>query len=146
MPVTRSKVPFYGCVGMVGLSLVAAVVGRLTHVEAPQTGSVIASRDLQFLDNLDGSVLVRSAQDQQTVEVLTGENGFVRGTMRGLARNRRADNIGADAPFRLTAWSDGRLTLTDLSNDRRVELEAFGSENVAVFAHMLNLSLQPGVN
>ena len=139
MPEPRSKLPFIGISGMVGIALAAAIVGRLTHVDAPQTGTALASRDLVFLDEANGSVLVRNGIDHNTVDVLTGENGFIRGTLRGLARGRRAEHVGSDAPFRLTSWSDGRLTLTDLSNDRRIELEAFGSENVAVFARLLTM-------
>ncbi len=140
MPDTRfHKLPAYAISGMVGLALVAAIVGRLTHVDAPQTGTVIASRDLQFLDGANGSVVVRNTEDNKTVDVLTGENGFIRATMRGLARGRRAESIGSETPFRLTSWSDGRLTLTDMATERRIELEAFGSANVAVFARLLTL-------
>ena len=56
-----------------------------------------------------------------------------------MARARRLDGIGAAPPFRLTAWSDGRLTLDDASDGRHLELEAFGSLNVAVFARLLHL-------
>jgi putative photosynthetic complex assembly protein len=71
------------------------------------------------------------------IAVATGQNGFLRGVLRGFARTRRADGIGAEAPFRLTAWADGRLTLSDPSTGRRADLEAFGPTNEAVFAKFL---------
>ncbi len=41
-------------------------------------------------------------------------------------------------PFRLIAWSDGRLTLDDLATKRHIELEAFGPTNERVFAEFLS--------
>ena len=40
-------------------------------------------------------------------------------------------------PFRLTRWSDGRLSLDDPATGRRIELDAFGPTNTAVFAHLM---------
>jgi hypothetical protein len=65
------------------------------------------------------------------------EQGFVRGVLRGLARERRLKDVGPDAPFRLEQWSDNGLTLTDLGTGRQIELGAFGSTNRAAFAVML---------
>ena len=124
----------------IGLSLTIAVVGRLTAgAPAAETGTPVASRDLRFVDGPAGSVVIRNAQTDATIDTLTGENGFIRGTMRGLARNRKSEGVGNGPPFRLTAWADGRLTLTDTANQRKVELEAFGSENRAVFDRLLAL-------
>ena len=125
---------------VIGIALMGAVAGRIagtTQIE--ETGSVVASRDLRFADRADGAVVVTDAQTEQTVDVLQGQQGFIRSTMRGLARARRLDGIGAAPSFRLTAWSDGRLTLDDPSDGRHLELQAFGSLNVAVFARLLHL-------
>lgn len=125
---------------MIGLALMGAVAGRIAGTSpAAETGSVVAARDLRFSDRADGAVVVTDARTDQTVDVLQGEQGFVRATMRGLARARHSDGIGAAQPFRLTAWSDGRLTLDDPANGRHLELQAFGSLNVAVFARLLHL-------
>lgn len=130
--------PLFGMFALVALGLVAAVAGRLTHTgPAPATGSVVATRDLRFADGPEGSVVITDARDGRTVEVLTGENGFVRGTLRGLARTRRAEGIGHEPPFRLTAWSDGRLTLDDTATPQHIELQAFGPDNTVVFGRML---------
>ena len=61
-------------------------------------------------------------------------NGFLRGTMRGLARQRVRQDADRDIPFRLTEWADGRLTLEDPTTGRMVEMEAFGSTNEDAFA------------
>ncbi len=43
-------------------------------------------------------------------------------------------------PFRLSAWSDGRLTLEDPATGRAVDLEAFGPTNEATFVRLLPIS------
>lgn len=124
----------------VAVSLTIAVAGRLTATPVgPDIGTPVATRSLRFEDGPDGSVLIRNAETNTIIDTLTGENGFIRGTMRGLARTRKAEGVGNGPPFRLTAWADGRLTLTDMANQRRIELEAFGSENRAVFDRLLAL-------
>ena len=140
MPNLNQRLPRLLIGSAVGLSLAVAVAGRLTATgPVPETGTAVATRDLRFEDGPAGSVLVRNAQTNATIDTLTGENGFIRGTLRGLARNRKAEGVGDGPPFRLTAWADGRLTLTDTSNQRKIELEAFGSENRAVFDRLLTL-------
>jgi putative photosynthetic complex assembly protein len=66
-----------------------------------------------------------------------GTNGFVRGTLRALARGRRQADLGRDIPFRLAAWRDGRVMLQDTATGREVELNAFGDTNKDVFLRLL---------
>ena len=65
------------------------------------------------------------------------QTGFIRGVMRGLARDRRSRGIGNAPPFNLTLWRDGELSLTDSATRRSIELTAFGSTNRAAFAALL---------
>ena len=110
---------------------------------AQPVSTPISARYLSFSDRSDGAVVIYDAGPQglgpnsTLIETATGQNGFLRGTLRGFARTRHAEGIGASAPFLLTAWADGRLTLQDPSTGRRADLEAFGPTNVAVFAHLL---------
>jgi len=135
------KVPPVAIGIVMAVSLTVAVAGRLTHAadDAPPPSTVVATRDLRFEDGPAGSVLVRNAQTNATIDTLTGENGFIRGTMRGLARNRKSEGLGNGPAFRLTSYADGRLTLTDTANQRQIELEAFGTENRAKFDRLLAL-------
>jgi len=134
------RAPLFGMFALVGFALLAAAVGRLTGGEVlhpPSTATV--ERDLRFADRADGAVLVYNARDDQPIDVVRGESGFLRGTLRGLARARHAAGVGQDAPFKLTAWADGRLTLDDPSTGRHIELVAFGPSNEAVFARLLTV-------
>lgn len=94
-------------------------------------------RSLRFADRDDGAVVATDAKDGATVAVITGQNGFLRGTLSGLARIRRTEGIGAGPPFRLTLYADHRLVLDDPATSKAIELEAFGPTNEAVFASLL---------
>jgi putative photosynthetic complex assembly protein len=138
------RAPLLGAAGLVCLALAGATYGRLSGLGAAQPiSTAISARYLRFADRADGAVLVFDAGSRtpagaaEPIEIATGQNGFLRGTLRGFARTRHAEGIGAEAPFLLTAWADGRLTLQDPSTGRRAELGAFGPSNVAVFARML---------
>lgn len=103
-------------------------------------------RHLAFADRSDGAVVVRDADSDRTLAVLIGENdggGFVRGVMRGMARERRMKAVGAEAPFELTLWDNGSLSLRDPATGRAIELGSFGASNRAAFARFLD-SAPPG--
>lgn len=93
-------------------------------------------RELRFVDASNGDVLALDTTSGETVARFAGEQGFVRGTLRALARERSRRGLGADAPLQLRAHTDGRLTLRDPATGERIGLEAFGSSNLAVFAHL----------
>jgi putative photosynthetic complex assembly protein len=71
-------------------------------------------------------------------ELEPGTNGFIRATLRGLARLRRIGDLGPEQPFRVTRWSDGRLTLVDMATGRVVDLPAFGQAQVEAFQSLLD--------
>jgi putative photosynthetic complex assembly protein len=98
----------------------------------------LASRDLLFLDRADGAVEIREVGGGVVASVEPGtEHGFIRGVMRGLARERRMKGYDSSQPFQLTLWADNSLSLTDRATGRVIDLGAFGSSNRAVFAAML---------
>ncbi len=128
----------FGLLGMIGLAVAAAAT--VHGAGAPPTdGTTLATRALRFEDRADGAVLVYDGLSATPFEVVTGENGFLRGTLRGMARIRHSEGIDGSRPFQLSAWRDGRLTLDDPATGRHVELEAFGPTNAGAFAHFLHL-------
>jgi putative photosynthetic complex assembly protein len=138
------RAPLYGAAVLVCFALGVATFGRISGLGAQRPISTpISERDLRFEDRADGAVVVYDARlhaidpNAPPIGVEIGQNGFLRGVLRGFARTRRADGVGPAAPFRLTAWADGRLTLEDPSTGRHSDLEAFGPANVPVFAQFL---------
>ena len=124
---------------VIALTVAGAGLGRLAGAGAPtpETSPLLASRTLSFADRADGAVIITDAANGGAVEVLQGENGFVRGTMRALARERHQRSADLSTPFRLSAWQDGRVTLDDPATGRRIELTSFGTTNVGEFVKML---------
>lgn len=113
-------------------------VPAAARAEAGATAT--ASRNLAFADRADGAVVVTDVDRHAVLALLRGENdggGFVRGVMRGMARERKMHGIGPAAPFTLTRWSDGGLTLRDPATGRAIELGSFGETNRAAFARFL---------
>ncbi len=128
--------------GLVLFSLATVTTARLTgtggvHMTLP---AAVESRDLQFEDGKNGTVLVFDAGNHQLVDTLApGSNGFIRVVLRGLARERRLGDIGAQPPFRLTRYANGQITLTDTSSGKQIDLDAFGSSNTEAFARLMPL-------
>jgi putative photosynthetic complex assembly protein len=134
--------PLIGAAALVGLAMASATLARVSGIGATQMppATPVAGRDLRFEDRADGAVTIYAARTATVVDVLPpGSNGFVRGVLRGLARARKREHLGADIPIRLTRWSDGRLSVEDPSTGEAITLEAFGTTNVAAFARLLNL-------
>ncbi|HTO46294.1 MAG TPA: photosynthetic complex assembly protein PuhC [Burkholderiales bacterium] len=129
-----------GAAALVALTIALAATSRWSGfgtTQLPESAAVTV-RDLRFDDRADGAVVVHDAHTGELVEVVQpGTNGFLRGALRGLARERRARGIGSEPPFRLAAGADGRLTLEDPSTGRRIALEAFGPTNAGAFARLL---------
>lgn len=94
-------------------------------------------RALHFEDSPAGEVVVREAASGREIARYAGEQGFVRGTLRVLARERARRGIGAREPFLLVSHGTSRLMLADPATGERIHLESFGPSNVAVFARLL---------
>lgn len=137
-----------GAGSFVGLALCLTAAVPLGLLPRPQTAEAARIetgikpaqvRDLRFLDEADGAVRVVDANGLAPDErILPGTNqGFIRGVVRGLARDRHLRGIGQEVPFRLTRWENGRLSLRDLATDRTIELDSFGGDNSAAFARLM---------
>lgn len=114
--------------------------GVTTH--QPDAGT-LWQRELHFRDGPTGEVLALDAQTGAQIASFQGEQGFLRSTLRALVRERKRAGIGAQAPLLLIGRSDGRLTLLDPATRQRIDLEAFGPTNVAVFAGLRQADIEP---
>ncbi|MCE9656974.1 MAG: photosynthetic complex assembly protein PuhC [Burkholderiales bacterium] len=138
-PARHPQWPIAAACALVLASIAAVAAVRVSGMPiTPPDAAAVAESELRFVDRADGSIAVLDAASGRLIDNVVGESGFVRGTLRGLARERKRQGIGADQPFRLVARADGRLTLLDPATGRRVDLESFGPTNAAEFAHMLS--------
>jgi putative photosynthetic complex assembly protein len=130
---------------LVASALLVVTYARLTGYQPmqPDPSTVVTQEDVRFEDRRNGAIAIYSSKSDRLVDTLApGTNGFVRGVMRGLARDRRAEHIGEQAPFRLTHWANGRLSLDDPSTGRHIDLEVFGMTNAGAFAEILAAATQ----
>ncbi len=141
-----------GALMMAGLLVVSSIaitsVARIAQIppaaspvlmRAEKKIAPVATRQLRFSDRADGAVIIEDVGTGGTALLLEpGTNsGFIRGVMRGLARERRMQGIDSTPPFALTLWKDGELSLTDTVTGRSIELNAFGTTNRATFLDLL---------
>ena len=134
----------YGAGAMIAAALLSTAAVRTGAIsalpsasEARATANVAAleTRSIRFVDRADGGVdVIDTADGSLAGRVVAGSlNGFVRGVMRGLARDRHLSHVGPEAPFVLTRYANGALTLDDPSTRRHIELGSFGPTNRAAF-------------
>ncbi len=99
----------------------------------------VAQRSLRFTDAPDGGILVHDATSGALALTLPmGTNGFLRGALRSLASGRRRAHLSPAAPFVLTAWADGRVSLEDPLTGQRIAVTSFGPTQVRSFVALLD--------
>lgn len=142
-PIRFPRAPLFALGAMLIASVVTVAAVRVTGVGAVHTADAapVATREFRFEDRPDGSIVVLDATGTRVADtVAPGTNGFLRGTMRGLARERMREGVSPTLPFKMIGHADGRLTLEDPGTGRRVDLGSFGPTNAAVFAHIMATS------
>jgi putative photosynthetic complex assembly protein len=125
---------------LVGFSLVTVTVAVLmpgAPKPSPLDGA-LQSAELRFADIADGGIAVTTSAG---VTVLPPDtNGFVRGAMRAMARERKTRAIGPNDPFVLALRPNGRLDLVDPDVGTVIDLRAFGADNARSFAALMPLA------
>lgn len=134
--------PRWTLIGMALLALSSiAIAGFARQTGIGVTGipdsPTVARVDLRFEDRDDGAVLVRDGAGRVLDTIPVSADGFIRGTMRSLARSRKQAGLPHELPFLLERRENGRLSLSDPSTGGRIELDAFGPGNAAAFARFL---------
>jgi putative photosynthetic complex assembly protein len=148
-PATPEQVPqaFLIAAGLLVAFTIVLVAGvRLFGGEdgAISIDGAVATRDVRFVDEPGGAVAVYAEPERRRIATLDpGSNGFLRGTLRALVRERRLNEVGDEAPFRLIRLADGAVVLEDPATGRRLHLGAFGPDNAGVFAGLLQMEGKP---
>jgi putative photosynthetic complex assembly protein len=91
------------------------------------------TRSLRFLDQ-SGAIRVVDAESDRELALLEGEQGFARGVLRTLVRERRMRQLDARRPFELRGGRDGSLMLVDPATGARIHLDSFGQTQKEAFA------------
>ena len=104
------------------------------EVRQPDT-PVVWKKELRFEDGAHGEILVYNTAAQK-IATFEGEQGFLRGTLRALARERKKRSISPDAAFELSGHADGQMVLRDPSTGEAIHLASFGPSNAQVYRQL----------
>jgi putative photosynthetic complex assembly protein len=119
--------------------LVVGTAGWWRDVPTPSTEVPRTSLVLRFVEQPDGGLSVVDVSTGREFDHLAaGENGFLRTMIRVIRRDIHRTDATISMPFRIEAWQDYRVTLTDSATERRVDLRAFGPTNAEVFIRWLS--------
>lgn len=107
--------------------------------DPPLVSPVVESRAYTFVDAMDGAILVYDRTGQQLLSKLEpGTFGFLRGSLRALSRHRMLAGVGAEPPFHLVRYADGRIQLEDSTTTQEVVVTSFGPTQIAEFERLFN--------
>jgi putative photosynthetic complex assembly protein len=144
MSVTQGK-DFLSPIGKMLIADVIIIVLLLVFINSRDLSTVrepdaspVKVLQLRFEDRPDGSIAVIDYKSGKQIDAVQGEAGFVRGTLRGLAQERKRRGLDSGPPFELIYRADGRLTLSDTATGRLVDLESFGPTNASTFFKLFN--------
>lgn len=132
-----------GAAIMVTLTICGAAWARYTGYTTTNSMdlTVVSTLELRFADREDGAIVIREGVPGDGAETLVvlppGDDGFVRGVLRALARQRQLTEHDQSAPLALTRWSDGRLSIGDPISGSIVWVNAFGPDNAGDFERIL---------
>jgi len=131
----RVAIPIGWLIGLMTVMVLSVALARWQGWRVPVVdAATVWEASLLFEDLPNGDVQVRDARNGLTVAVFSGEQGFLRGSLRAMARQRRLAQADMTAPLVLRALADGRLLLLDPNLGERIDLDSFGPTNKAVFA------------
>ncbi|MFM9990385.1 MAG: photosynthetic complex assembly protein PuhC [Burkholderiaceae bacterium] len=99
------------------------------EIDAP----VIWKKSLRFEDGSQGEIFVFDTRTEQKIATFEGEQGFLRGTLRALVRERKKRSIGSETAFELSGHNDGQMILSDPATGEAIHLVSFGPDNSQIY-------------
>jgi putative photosynthetic complex assembly protein len=125
---------------LVGFTILIVGIARLTGYDPSQAplSPEAAARDLTFVEVGRGDLAIYDAATGDLLETVPpGQDGFIRGVLRTLERERRMHGVALDGPYRVSRRENGRYMLEDQATGFRIDLRAFGPTNEAAVGRFL---------
>jgi putative photosynthetic complex assembly protein len=128
-----------GAILAVLFAVIAVNLAGTRTVDLTAQRTAVVTRALVFKDAPSAAIAVYDQGASEPFTVLPREhNTFMASALRLLGQNRGLrSKAGPEAPFILTLWSDGKLSLSDPATGDTLELAAFGHTNAETFAQLL---------
>ncbi|WP_242467333.1 photosynthetic complex assembly protein PuhC [Thiocapsa imhoffii] len=125
---------------LIAFTVLAVGIARLSGFDPSQEPRSPATvmRDVRFVDADNGFLQVYDFDTGELIEAIEpNEDGFLRGLLRTLLRERRLHQTDLDGPYRVSLRENGHFTIEDLSTDFYVDLRPFGRDNEAAIGRFV---------
>lgn len=126
--------------GLVMATLALATFSVLTgreKVGQPADAAIVQQRSITLQGGGAQAVTVLDANGALLMDLPHG--GFITVIQNGLTRARHVARVDQTLPVRIVQYANGRLTVIDDATGWSAELGAFGSDNRAAFARLLDV-------
>jgi putative photosynthetic complex assembly protein len=118
------------------LAIALTVLARLTGIgtELVARGAPVEARAITLIQHADGHLVMADAMTGAVHSDSTPvQGGFLRGVVRAFSLKRNAQGVPQEAPYAVTRWDSGRVTLNDLSTGHQVPLDSYGPSVSRIF-------------
>jgi putative photosynthetic complex assembly protein len=133
--------PLYGAFALIAFAAAAIIFGQTTGLGtvSASNGNPVGIRDIVLTIKPGDMLSVTDAiSGEEIASYAPQEGGFVRGSMRAFNRMRFVDTVETSQPYRIIQWENGAVTLSDTVTGERYFLNAFGPDNAAAFAKLID--------
>jgi putative photosynthetic complex assembly protein len=122
------------------LALALASLARFTGIGAERIdhGNAVATYPVTIMVDAKDAVAMKSIDTGQVIVGFDkGHGGFLRNTIRAFDLKRHQMNIEPQAPYIVTRWESGRITLNDPATGHQVPVDSFGPMVTKMFAPLV---------
>ncbi|MEL7398112.1 MAG: photosynthetic complex assembly protein PuhC [Pseudomonadota bacterium] len=100
----------------------------------PPDGDILSEKIIRLQGTVTGAARISDEDGAVIAEYAAGDGGFVSTIERVIRRERLRNGAPNDGVVHVRLREGNRLSVFDPSTDREIELEAFGRDNIAKFA------------
>ncbi len=129
-----------GILVLLAFVLTLVFYARITDrplVAQPPDGAIVAERIIYLQGTPTGAARILDANGDEIIRYATGDGGFVSTIDRVIRRERLRNKVANDGVLHVRMREGERLSIFDPSTGREIELEAFGRDNIAKFAALV---------
>lgn len=139
----EARVIVFGAIAMILLTVIAVAWLPPSSSPADPYAGQTPERiyQLRFKHLGEERFAVVNTELQQTIGTMElGNDGLLRGALRGFERVRGRRGLPSDTDYQLVLWDTGQVTLSDLSTNQHVPLDAFGPTMGGVLNELLRMT------
>ena len=100
----------------------------------PPDGDILSEKIIRLQGTVTGAARISDEDGAVIAAYAAGDGGFVSTIERVIRRERLRNGAPNDGVVHVRLREGNRLSVFDPSTDREIELEAFGRDNIAKFA------------